>query len=141
MNVLQMSIPPLPRFAATARSALSKFACDNAIAPPDLENLIFALGEAIANAIQHARTTEAIEIRIDVDGDSIVVTVTDRGRGIPVLPRGPVSFPSVFAEAGRGFAIMQRCTHFLDVTSAPETGTIVKLGRYRRTPQDLGTAS
>jgi stage II sporulation protein AB (anti-sigma F factor) len=141
MNILQISIPPLPRFAATARKALKNFGGVNAVAAPDLENLVFALGEAIANAIQHAHTSEAIEIRADAGGDSIVVTVTDRGRGIPVLPDGPVSFPSIFAEGGRGFAIMQRCTDVLDVTSTPGTGTVVTLVRHRRACQELGTAS
>ncbi len=107
----------------------------------DLENLIFALGEALANAIQHADTVEAIEITAHVSGDSIVVRVADQGRGIAAPPHGTVSFPSVYAEEGRGFAIMQRCTDFLEVDSRPGSGTVVTLGRYRRPGQELGTAS
>jgi anti-sigma regulatory factor (Ser/Thr protein kinase) len=141
MNVLRMSIPPLPRFAGTARTALCNFAGVHSVTALDLENLVFALGEAIANAIQHSETIEAIEIKARVSGDSIVVTIADRGRGISALPHGTVSFPSVFAEAGRGFAIMQRCTDFLEVESEPGTGTVVTLGRYRRPGQELGTAS
>ncbi len=136
-----MSIPPLPRFAGTARTALCNFAGVHSVTPLDLENLIFALGEAIANAIQHSQTIEAIEIKAHVSGDSIVVTVADRGRGISAPPHGTVSFPSVFAEAGRGFAIMQRCTDFLEIESEPGGGTVVTLGRYRRPRQELGTAS
>ncbi len=141
MDVLRLSIPPLPRFAGTARTALCNFAGVHALTQIDLENLIFALGEALANAIQHADTVEAIEITAHVSGDSIVVTVADRGRGMAAPPEGTVSFPSVFAEEGRGFAIMQRCTDFLEVDSAPGSGTVVRLGRYRRLGQELGTAS
>lgn len=136
-----MSIPPLPRFAGTARTALCRFADVHAVTAADVENLIFALGEAIANAIQHAETGDSIEIKARVNGDSIVVTVADRGCGIPAPPQGEVSFPSVFAEAGRGFAIMQRCTDFLEVESEPGAGTVVTMGRYRRPRQELGTAS
>jgi anti-sigma regulatory factor (Ser/Thr protein kinase) len=141
MEVLRLSIPPLPRFAGTARTALCNFAGLHAFRPVDLENLIFALGEALANAIQHADTVEAIEITAHVGGDSIVVRVADHGRGIAAPPQGTVSFPSVFAEEGRGFAIMQRCTDFLEVDSEPGNGTVVTLGRYRRPGQELDTAS
>lgn len=140
MRVLELSIPPKPRFAATARAAFTRFAGINRLEAPDAENLIFALGEAIANAIQHAQTAEAIEVRAFINGRSIVVTVTDRGRGF-APPHGFVPLPGVFAEAGRGFAIMQRCTDFLEVTSEPGTGTAVKLGRYRRDRQELESAS
>lgn len=136
-----MSIPPLPRFAGTARTALSKFAGVHSVTALDVENLIFALGEAIANAIQHSQTRDAIEIKAHFSGDSIVITVSDHGRGISAPPQGAVSFPNVFAEAGRGFAIMQRCTDFLEVESEPGAGTVVTLGRYRRPRQELGTAS
>ena len=140
MSLLKLSIPPKPRFAATARAAFSKFAGTNRLEAPHAEALIFALGEAIANAIQHAETAEAIEVRAYISGDSVVVTVTDRGRGF-APPQGLVPLPSVFAEAGRGFAIMQRCTDFLEVISEPGTGTAVKLGRYRRDCQELEPAS
>jgi len=131
MRILKLSIPPQPRFAATARAEFTKFAGSNSLEALDAEALMFALGEAIANAIQHAQTAEAIEVRASVNGDSVVVTVTDRGRGF-APPHGPVPLPSVFAEAGRGFAIMQRCTDFIEVISEPGSGTAVKLGRYRR---------
>jgi stage II sporulation protein AB (anti-sigma F factor) len=141
MKVLQLRIPPLPRYAVAARSALSIFAGENRLAAADLENLVFALGEAIANAIQHARTAEAIEVRIRADGDCVIVTVTDRGQGFASPPRGPIPLPHAFAEVGRGFAIMQRCTDFLEVQSDPGAGTVVTLGRRRRDSQELGTAS
>lgn len=140
MREFELSIPPQPRFAATVRAAFTQFAGVNRLKTLDAEALVFALGEAIANAIQHAETAEAIEVRAYVNGDTVVVTVTDRGRGF-APPRGPVPWPSVYAEAGRGFAIMQRCTDFLEVISEPGTGTAVKLGRYRRDCQELEPAS
>jgi serine/threonine-protein kinase RsbW len=137
MNVLRLSIPPLPRFAGTARRVLSNFAGFHRLAAGDAEYMVFALGEAIANAIQHAETRDAIEIRISLEGDAVVARVADRGQGFATPPCGPVALPSVFAEAGRGFAIMQRCTDFLDVCSEPGGGTIVTMGRYRRATQEV----
>jgi len=138
MNVLRISIPPLPRFAATARRVLWKFAGFHRLASGDAEYLVFALGEAVANAIQHAGTRDAIEIRVSVEGDAVVARVADRGQGFAAPAGGPVALPSVLAEAGRGFAIMQRCTDFLDVSSKPGAGTVVTMGRFRRGPQEVG---
>lgn len=115
-----MSIPPLPRFAATARSAVSKFAGDNAVAPPDLENLIFALGEAIANAIQHARTTEAIEIRIDVDGNAIVITVKDRGAEYRCFPAGRFRFRASLPKPAAGLRSCSAAPTFSMSPAHPE---------------------
>jgi serine/threonine-protein kinase RsbW len=137
MNVLRLSIPPLPCFAATARRVFSKYAGFHRLAARDAENLVFALGEAIANAIQHADTRDAIEIRVSVEGDAVVARVADSGQGFAVPPAGHVPLPSVFAEDGRGFAIMQRCTDFLDVSSEPGSGTVVTMGRYRRPLEEV----
>ncbi len=140
MNVLRLSIPPLPRYAATVRTALWHFAGQHAVAGADTENIVFALGEALANAIAHARTAEAIEVSAEVDRRLIVVTVRDHGRGLPAWPTGRTPFPGAFAEGGRGFAIMQRCTDFFEVDTQPGEGTAVTLGRYRRPSQELETA-
>ncbi|MGA9417947.1 MAG: ATP-binding protein [Candidatus Cybelea sp.] len=141
MNVLRLSIPPLPRFASTARSAFSNFAGLHRLASRDAENLVFAIGEAIANAIQHAETRESIEIQVSIEGDAVVARVSDRGCGIAAPPDGRVALPSVYAEEGRGFAIMQRCTDFLDVSTNPGRGTVITLGRYRRAGQEVKQVS
>jgi anti-sigma regulatory factor (Ser/Thr protein kinase) len=141
MNVLRLSIPPLPRFASTARRAFSNFAGLHRLASRDAENLVFAIGEAIANAIQHAQTRESIEIWVSIEGDAVVARVTDRGRGFAAPPDGRVALPSVYAEEGRGFAIMQRCTDFLDVSTNPGCGTVITLGRYRRAGQEVKRVS
>jgi stage II sporulation protein AB (anti-sigma F factor) len=132
MNALQLDIPPLPRFAATARHAFSRFAGLHHLTERDVESLLFALGEAISNAIAHARTMEPIEIFVRIEGDSIVASVCDRGCGFATPAADLVALPSVTSEDGRGFAIMQRCTDFLEVRSNPGSGTVVTLGRYRR---------
>jgi stage II sporulation protein AB (anti-sigma F factor) len=141
MSVLHLDIPPLPRFAAAARHAFSNFAGSNHLTARDVESLLFALGEAIANAIAHARTDEAIEIHVRIEGDSVVASVCDRGCGFVTPETGLAALPSVTSETGRGFAIMERCTDFLEVRSNPGTGTVVTLGRYRREGQELAPVS
>src|SRR5579862_112805 len=129
---LRLQIPPAARFARSARAALGDFAKYHKVAALDLESLMFALGEALANAIQRSGSLEDITISFTIDRDSIVAVITDHGRGITELPPAHVPMPEDFAERGRGFAIMQRCTDFFDVTTTPGDGTTVTLGRFRR---------
>lgn len=141
MNILRLSIPPLPRFAGTARRVFLRFARLHRLTKVDTENLVLAIGEAIGNAIAHAGTDEAIEVKIRIGGDAIVATIRDRGCGFAVPRQNALSLPNIFAESGRGFAIMQRCTDFLDVRSKPRVGTAVTLGRYCCHSQELAAVS
>jgi anti-sigma regulatory factor (Ser/Thr protein kinase) len=129
---LHLRLPPLPRSARTGRDALAALASFHEVASADVESLTFALGEALANAIEHAESDAEIEVSVTIDALTIVATVRDRGRGFPDPPADVLPFPEFNAEGGRGFPIMQRCTDFFDVRSHPGDGTVVTLGRRRR---------
>ena len=83
---------------------------------------VFAVNEAVTNAIKHghpdARGT--IGLRVDCEGDSLVCWVTDAG---PFIPRSPGP-PSAEAESGRGFAFMSALTDELDLTVEPDQTTV-----------------
>ncbi|HEY1654891.1 MAG TPA: ATP-binding protein [Candidatus Tumulicola sp.] len=129
---LRLRLPPLPRSARAGRDALAALASLHDVASADLEGLTFALGEALANAIEHAHSDAEIEVSVTIDSRTIVATVRDRGRGLRDEPGGMLPFPELDAEGGRGFPIMQRCTDFFDITSRPGVGTVVILGCKRR---------
>lgn len=129
---LQLRIPPLPRYVRSARGALQAFGSYHHVAPRDLENLTFALGEALANAIEHAHTQSDIAVGFQIDDSAVVATVSDQGRGLAAPPPLAAEMPRDLTETGRGFAIMQRCTDFFDIRSTPGEGTVITMGRYRR---------
>jgi len=129
---LRVCIPPNPRYGKSVRDEVLAFAHRHNILVSDLEDFIFALGEAIANAIEHSGSRDAIEICCRIEQDKIVATVTDSGRGFvtQTLPKTPL--PDEFAERGRGLPIMERCSDIFAVRSIPGKGTAVVLGRYLR---------
>ena len=129
---LQLRIPPLPRYVRSARGALHAFGEYHHVEPRDLENLTFALGEALANAIEHAHTQNDIAVGFQIDESAVVATVSDQGRGLAEPPPSTAEMPRDLTETGRGFAIMQRCTDFFDIRSTPGEGTVITMGRYRR---------
>jgi len=108
------------------------FAGDHEISKHELEEFIFAVGEALANAIEHSRTSDVIEVRCQIEDDKILATIVDSGAGFPTDPVPNVSLPDALTERGRGLPIMRRFTDIFAVHSIPGRGTAVVLGRYLR---------
>ncbi len=134
-SVLKVRIPPQPRFGKDVRQEVLEFANEFHIEREDLEQFIYAMGEAIANAIEHSASEEPIEIRCQVEGDKIIATVLDTGCGFETQVLDQQALPDEYSERGRGLPIMQSFTHIFAVRSAPGEGTTVVLGRYLRKPE------
>ena len=131
---LRLRIPPTAPRAREVRSVVTAFAKLQGVRSRDLESLIFAVGEALANAIEHAGGDE-IEVHCLVDGRLLQVSITDTGRGFPVVPKKRMPLPDALSERGRGIPIMQRCTDVFQVRNLPDGGTEVVLGCYLDRPR------
>ncbi|MFN2528965.1 MAG: ATP-binding protein [Candidatus Baltobacteraceae bacterium] len=131
---LKVRIPPNARFGKDVRDEVVTFANQHHISRQDLDEFIFAIGEALANAIEHSGSDDVIEVRCQIEGDKILATVIDSGRGFEAEPAPEKPLPDGLAERGRGLPIMQRCTDIFAVRSVPGKGTAVVLGRYLREP-------
>ena len=140
-RTLHLRIPPDPIFARTVRDAIIGFGSLHGIDQTDLEALLFAVGEALANAIEHSGAGDDIEIQVEVDDASVLATVIDQGQGLAAEPQLPAALPEGLAERGRGIPIMQRCTDFFNVKSTPGRGTAITLGRWRKTYENTEHAS
>jgi len=127
---LRVSIPPDPAFARSAREEVISFATRHAADPEDIEEFIFAVGEALTNAIEHSLSEAAIEVRCEVEGHRITAMVVDCGAGFHTDPLPKAALPDILSERGRGLPIMRRCSDVFAVHSVPGKGTAVVLGRY-----------
>jgi hypothetical protein len=128
---LRLSVPPDPRLGAYVRHELTAFAESAGIRDAEVGDFMTAIGEALANAIEHAHTLEPIEVSAWLLDDRLFAAVRDRGIGFPVTDRSLTKpLPEAFAERGRGLPIMQRCADVCTVRSAPGEGTRVTLGLH-----------
>jgi len=127
---LRVRIPPSARFSRGVRHQVLSFAGDQEISDQELQEFIFALGEALANAIEHSRSRDVIEIHCQIQDDKILATIVDSGAGFASEPVPNVTLPDAFTERGRGLPIMRRCSDIFAVHSVPGRGTAVVLGRY-----------
>jgi serine/threonine-protein kinase RsbW len=130
--VLDFRVLPQPHLCAVVRQGVSAFARSHGVLDEDLTHILTALGEALANAIEHAGGEEPIDVQVRVGNDRIVVTVQDSGIGFPSELVSPPDLPEPSSERGRGLPIMRRCTDIFTIRSLPGRGTAVVLGRYLR---------
>jgi anti-sigma regulatory factor (Ser/Thr protein kinase) len=129
---LRLSVPPDPRQGLIVRREVLAFAERHNILGEDVIDFVAAIGEALANAIEHARTNEPIEVAMWLLGtDRLFASVTDKGVGFSPNDRPLDSLlPDAYAERGRGLPIMRRCVDIFNVRSAPGQGTHVTLGCF-----------
>jgi anti-sigma regulatory factor (Ser/Thr protein kinase) len=120
-----------PHACRHVRTAAEAFAREHGVGEDDIGAFLTAFGEALANAIEHSRSADPIEIVCRVSRDSIVAVVTDHGVGFPGGVRSG-HFPELDAERGRGMHIMRRCSDIFEVRSAPGSGAAVIVGRRFR---------
>ncbi len=126
---LRLSVPPSPKFGTYVRREVIAFAHRQGIDERDLPDFISAIGEALANAIEHARTQQSIEVSAWLLGDDrLYASVKDRGIGFTPNDRpAALSLADAGSERGRGLAIMRCLADVLSVRSAPGQGTCVTL--------------
>ena len=129
---LRVRIPPRARSSATAREEVRAFARHAGIAAHDVDEFIFAVGEALANAIEHSGTSDVIDVHCRVEGENIVATIVDSGTGFATEQIGREPLADPLAERGRGLTIMQRCSDIFSLRSIPGGGTAVVVGRRMR---------
>jgi len=127
---LRLFVPPDPKLGGYVRRELIAFAELQGIGKPEVADFVAAIGEALANAIEHAHTREPIEISAWLLGeDRLFASVRDRGVGF--APSGPdrsLALPDAYAERGRGLPIMRRYSDLFSIRSAPGEGTRITLG-------------
>jgi anti-sigma regulatory factor (Ser/Thr protein kinase) len=127
---LHLSVPAHPQAGVHVRRDVLAFAERHGVVDDAVIDFVTAVGEALANAIEHAAATEPIEIRVWMRGnDRLFASVQDNGVGFSPI-ESPVdgALPDMFAERGRGLPIMQRCADVFRIRSAPGEGTLVTLG-------------
>ena len=127
---VHLRIPPEARYLRTVRDAIAGFGTFHGVDSEDLDLLTYAVGEALANAVEHSRSNEDINFFCHIDRATIVARVIDSGDGCDMSTETQ-PFPDTLSARGRGVPIMQHFTDIFDVQTRPGAGTTVTLGRFR----------
>ena len=136
-NYIKLEFPAKSANEGFARSAVAAFAAQLDPTLDELGDIKTAVSEAVTNAIVHAYPNEMgtvwLKARI-LDGDTLELTVKDKGRGIPDVKQAmePLFTTGGEERSGMGFTIMESFTDRLQVRSKPGRGTVVSMKRKIR---------
>ncbi len=123
----ELRLPAVPSQLVSAREHVERAALAVGFDDRASHEIVFAVNEAVTNAIRHGRPDETgtIGLLIEHDRDGLTVVVSDSGSFIPSIPDG-----SPMAEQGRGFVFMSSLMDQVDLVRCPE-GTLVRLRKSR----------
>lgn len=121
--------------AGIASSEVKKILKQLNVDPALIKRIVVALYEAEVNVVAHA--WEGV-MNVNFDGQSIVVTITDKGPGIPDIDRAmqegySTASPEVREMgfgAGMGLPNMKKNCDKLDIESQVDVGTKVTMTTY-----------
>jgi anti-sigma regulatory factor (Ser/Thr protein kinase) len=100
---LRVIFPSTPRYATKARRAVVAYLVSLGVAESDLADLEQAVGEAIANAVEHGfREGSYFEIRAQVDDGNLRIEIEDDGPGFE-----PQNMSEPRSVRGFGITVMQ----------------------------------
>jgi anti-sigma regulatory factor (Ser/Thr protein kinase) len=131
--LLRLRVVPSARCVRRVREQIAAFAVEKGLVDEALRDLLTAVGEALANAIEHSRSLEAIDIVCWISNENqFMANVTDHGVGFRSNAPRASRLPGLSAERGRGLPLMRRCSDFFSISSEPQVGTTVTVGRTIR---------
>jgi len=130
-DYVTMDFPSLPENVGFARSATAMFASRLDFTLDELDDIRMAVSEAVTNAVVHAYRGDTGIIRLTaevVDGE-LVITVEDRGKGIPDVEwaKQPANTTAPDEHLGLGLHFIGVCMDHYDIETRVGEGTRIRM--------------
>lgn len=119
---LCLTFPAHPSHLATTRNALREWLVNAGLGDEQVQSLLVAVGEAVANAIEHGhrdRPEGIVSLEAVASVDQVRLSVIDSGNWKPVRTVADIG-------RGRGIALMEALADHVDIERHP-SGTTVSL--------------
>lgn len=133
-NQLTLKFTSLAENVSIARMLIASVAAQLDLSLNDIEELKVVVSEAVSNAIIHGYhndPSQIVNLTLEIDSESLKITVKDTGCGIPDIEQAMQPAYSTDPERmGLGFVFMQSFMDDLQVESAVDEGTTVTMVKY-----------
>ena len=132
---VELRIPSRPEFVGVARLAVAAVASRMGFTFDDIEDIKVSVGEALANAIQHAaeeaRPQDEVVVCCWLDPEELVIEVRDRGRGFDPDTARQAARGDELAESGLGLLLIESLMDEVEFQARPDQGTQVRMVKRR----------
>lgn len=134
-NYYKMSFPSKSVNESFARMTIASFCMQFDPTIEQINDIKTAVSEAVTNCVVHAYpdSTGTVYITARLKNNSVIITVKDKGIGIPDVKKAmePMFTTDTNSErAGLGFAVMQAFMDKVKVTSGEGKGTKVVMTKF-----------
>jgi anti-sigma regulatory factor (Ser/Thr protein kinase) len=118
---LEVSLPAAPASVREARDTVAEVAANAGASSQSIEDIRLCVSEAVANVVRHAyqRREGDVSMTVERSGSELTVIVRDDGVGLDAFRRD--------GDLGYGLRIINELTVRCSITSAPPTGTEVRM--------------
>ena len=130
-NKMSLEFLSKPENEAFARETVAAFVSQLDPTIDELSDVKTAVSEAVTNCIIHGyenKENEMIKLDAEIEGNEIIITVTDNGKGIEDIMKAMeplyTSRPDL-ERSGMGFTVMETFMDELHVESEKDKGTRV----------------
>lgn len=129
-DCIELRIPRRAEFVRVARMAACAIAAQLGFTYHLMKDIELAIGEACANAVEHVShpSSDDILVRFTVEPTQLVVEVIDRGQG---FDPAQVQQERLDRALPGGLVVIREVMDDLHVACDPETGTCVRMIKYR----------
>jgi len=121
---MELRIPRKPEFVRMARRTTCALAAQLDFTYDTIKDIELAVGEACTNAVRHVAEarSEDILVRFIVETQRLVIEIIDYGQGFE---------PDEEGGEGLGLVVMRSVMDEVDIRCQAETGTCVRMVKYR----------
>jgi anti-sigma regulatory factor (Ser/Thr protein kinase) len=129
--IRELVVPNEPARIREVRRFVGSFLADIRAPVETSFDILLAVSEAAANASRHGRRSDTwseLRVQCRLEGQDVVVSVTDEGSGFDPGGFETAQMPDRFASGGRGLFLMQQLTDEVSARTTAE-GTTVTLRR------------
>ncbi len=117
-----------------SRERVRMFLRVHGVDEPSAHDVLLCVHEACANALEHSRSTTAVDVELCVGPTSVSVVVADKGLGLDLDLHDPRRAPTPLQPDGRGLYVMACLMDELEVHI--DGGTMIRMQK-RFTPPRL----
>lgn len=132
---VEIEIPPRPEYVALVRHVVGAAARMGGLSPDLVDNVKLAASEAATNAVtmsERASSEEPVQVTAEIEGDRLLVQVTDRGshdealRSLESSDTDPSSLDFSF-ERGLSLPLIQGLVDEFEIEPREGGGSVVRM--------------